>query len=687
MYDKFTAESELTANESYTIEDATPTDISDYYYNDSEDNTENSEETEVTTKKNISSLRSRSRPNFRKSASQAYKERLRKRVEKEKAKLQLAELASKKSYRSKKVSSLAKNDEETETEPPRFKTRSRSVARARSFETDEVFTEVASDEAQGRSFGSRNSRPVRQRPSFRRNRFDKNISSRKSSEPEPEEEDRSSGSSSGFKPRTSRFSTRNRFKSRNENRFESAKTEASTTSKPVHKKSFSKPKLSTFDSDEEDVTRNPVVIKKFNKFNRPDYRKTLLNKLFDKRPDIKSRLEDRKQREEEEETEEEKTTVKDSDIEEDGDLAFPDDHESSPSALVPSIVDDENILQNLDNEEIRLERLLTTLDVSTAYPKELTNEYLEVATIRSPYTFNIEDNEKSTRFITITKSITKSMDIAPTKSFTSSASSTLAVSEIKPSSSIPLFDTNSIPPPENILASTSTPYEAIIQGSSDIEFLSPVTLTSSLHHATPPLKTVTETLSTVETMIKKSILPVVFGEESSLYTLTQTYSVTRIVTAVKTVPPMELYEFNPQQNFADFDTLFEEAGSERRESLLPGELEFSDQDNFGLEGPSVIKVAPPSDFVKDLDLIGSKFDFVDQMEKHNNPDVVQLKGSTPNIDSSFGQNSPSFAPEVTPEQLLYLQFLSNPLAALGIGGLGAQVIFFCEIHPSMPSAS
>merc|ERR1712025_248558 len=109
----------------------TPTDISDYYYNDSEDNTENSEETEVTTKKNISSLRSRSRPNFRKSASQAYKERL-----------QLAELASKKSYRSKKVSSLAKNDEETETEPPRFKTRSRSVARARSFETDEVFTEV-----------------------------------------------------------------------------------------------------------------------------------------------------------------------------------------------------------------------------------------------------------------------------------------------------------------------------------------------------------------------------------------------------------------------------------------------------------------------------------------------------------------------------------------------------------------
>ena len=31
------------------------------------------------------------------------------------------------------------------------------------------------------------------------------------------------------------------------------------------------------------------------------------------------------------------------------------------------------------------------------------------------------------------------------------------------------------------------------------------------------------------------------------------------------------------QSFADFDLLFEEAGSENREQLLPGELEFSDQ--------------------------------------------------------------------------------------------------------------
>ena len=40
---------------------------------------------------------------------------------------------------------------------------------------------------------------------------------------------------------------------------------------------------------------------------------------------------------------------------------------------------------------------------------------------------------------------------------------------------------------------------------------------------------------------------------------------------------MEFYEFSPSKSFADFDALFEEAGSENREQLLPGELEFSDQ--------------------------------------------------------------------------------------------------------------
>ena len=564
-------------------------------------------------------------------------------MEKEKAKLQLSELANKK----KKLRVSSSSEEETESNSGRFKSRSRSAARSRSFDTDAVFTEHEKSEGRALSgFGTRSSRPVRQRPSFRRK------SNARTSEPEVTER------AGGFQPRRS-FSSRNRFRSRNEDRSQPAAEV--TTARPTTKKPVSNPSSRTSNDEDEDFSYNKISIKKFNKFKRPDYRKTLFNKFLAKRPDIKIRLANKKEEEEEEKEAEQSDPADHED--QDKDLAFPDDHESSPSALVPSIVDDEDILQNIENEEIRFERLLTTLDVSTVYPKDLSDEYLEVATIRSPYTFNIEENEKSTRFITITKSLTKTMDISPSQSLTSSYSS----SSIQPSpslSSAPLFDTNSIPPPENILAS-SAPYETInIQGSSDIEFLAPVTLTSSLHGATPPLKTVTETLSTVETMVKKSVLPVVIGEdETSLFTLSQTYSVTRIVTAVKTVPPMDLFEFNPQQSFADFDTLFEGAGSENRESLLPGELEFSDQDNFGLEGPSVVKVAPPDEFLDDLDIIGSKFDFVDQMEKHNNPDLLQLKS---------GQSASS-VPDVTPEQLLYLQLLSNPLAALGIGGLKPEV--------------
>ena len=83
------------------------------------------------------------------------------------------------------------------------------------------------------------------------------------------------------------------------------------------------------------------------------------------------------------------------------------------------------------------------------------------------------------------------------------------------------------------------------------------------------------------------------------HTLTQSYYVTRLVEAVKTIPPMEAYEFIPTKAFTDFSNVLEEAGSEKREEqLLPGELEFSDQD-FP-EGPQEVRVAPPPGFRDDL---------------------------------------------------------------------------------------
>merc|ERR1712014_487537 len=77
-----------------------------------------------------------------------------------------------------------------------------------------------------------------------------------------------------------------------------------------------------------------------------------------------------------------------------------------------------------------------------------------------------------------------------------------------------------------------------------------------------------------------------------------------------------------------------------------------------------------------------KHALIQKMEKQHNPEIFELK-NPPSIESSFIPASPSAqAPTnppgldlaslgglgVTPEQLLYLQLLQNPLAALGLGG-------------------
>ena len=229
----------------------------------------------ITTKRPVSKFKTRSRPSARKSASDAYKERLKKRLEKEKAKLQLSELANKK-----KTFRGSSSPEETQNNAPRFKSRSRSSsARSRSFDTDAVFTELEQSEGQtAAEFGSRGSRPVRQRPSFRRN------SNARISEPEVTER------SSGFQPRRS-FSSRNRFRSRSE-----AAPTAATTPRPTTRKPPSQAESRGSSNDEEeDLNYNKISIKKFNKFKRPDYRKTLFNKFLAKRPDIKIRLAKKKE--------------------------------------------------------------------------------------------------------------------------------------------------------------------------------------------------------------------------------------------------------------------------------------------------------------------------------------------------------------------------------------------------------
>ena len=74
-------------------------------------------------------------------------------------------------------------------------------------------------------------------------------------------------------------------------------------------------------------------------------------------------------------------------------------------------------------------------------------------------------------------------------------------------------------------------------------------------------------LSSTERMLKTSILPIVVNGNTKLHTLTQTYFITRLIEAVKTIPPLE---FIPTSAFTDFDNVLEEAGSEKHEQLLPG---------------------------------------------------------------------------------------------------------------------
>jgi len=597
----------------------------------------------------------------RKTAISSFKERLAKRVEKAKLEENYNPRSSSNSVRrssfKSKSAKLSRGSsepyfiydgEEDQTEAPRprtFRSRiSRTRDTGRSFRTREGKTEEEAEnkdddeeeenrEGFGRStsgFGRRrNSRPETRRPSFTRNKIRESLreSLRGNSRSDSRSDSRSSSSStldrlSSFRP--------------------SSRKESKTTEAPKPSQPTSSSKLQ-------------IKFKKFNRFDRPDIRKD----LFRKRPTSPPKK------------------VEDENTE---------DALSSPSALVPSIIHDEDILQNIDNPEIRLERLKTTLLVSTVYPEKSKDNYLEIATIRSPYTFEVENNEKSTRFITVTRTFSKSLETTEAPASSIRPTPSQAPAGI---SKTPIFDTKSIPAPENILATTD--YKDIITGSQSVETLPAVILPTSLYRSVPPFKTVTESFSTEELMIKKSILPVIIGSETSDYTLSQTYSVTRYVTATKTIPPMEFYEFSPSKSFADFDALFEEAGSENREQLLPGELEFSDQDNFGLEGPSPVRVTPPPGFVDDLDLIGAKLDFVNHMEQKHNPEIFNLK-NPPTIQSSINQQEQfAIAPSktvstpslpqpsingfnISPEQLLYLQLLQNPLAALGLaGGLGANL--------------
>lgn len=259
---------------------------------------------------------------------------------------------------------------------------------------------------------------------------------------------------------------------------------------------------------------------------------------------------------------------------------------------------------------------------------------------------------KNTRFITVTSTIQKSL-VEQTE--------TPAPARVEPLS-------------ENILASQSPNLYGREQPiDSSVATLPPIAL--SPDQATPPLETMTESFSTTELMLKTHVLPVVRGADTSTVTLIQSYRVTRLVTAVKTLPPMEVYQFVPSKTLNEFNTRLDEAGSE-----LHLELEYGDNNNNsnnnGDEESSHPNAAKA--FLNSLDLanVGSDFDVVSQMDQHRTANGPRSKkahrvasgvnGTTAAADQP---QQPALMPPVaamSPEQLqqLALYRLLNPNAPL-----------------------
>lgn len=218
------------------------------------------------------------------------------------------------------------------------------------------------------------------------------------------------------------------------------------------------------------------------------------------------------------------------------------------------------------------------------------------------------------------------------------------------------LNTNNIRPTEplteNILATTSH-YDDKEHNllDSSIATLPPLQLAYDMQ--TPPLETLTETFSTTQDMLKTHILPVVHGiNDTTSITLVQTYHVTRLVTATKTLPPMEVYQFVPSKTLKEFNSRLDEAGSELHLELEFGDDNENDEDS---DGPKRIK------FPSDLDLanIGNDFNFADLSkfpEAHLRLKKAHL--TTPKPETT----TPALSPEQL-QQLALLRFL-NPNAPL-----------------------
>nr|SVE76843.1 EOG090X017N [Daphnia lumholtzi]SVE77439.1 EOG090X017N [Daphnia lumholtzi]SVE78069.1 EOG090X017N [Daphnia lumholtzi]SVE78697.1 EOG090X017N [Daphnia lumholtzi] len=335
-----------------------------------------------------------------------------------------------------------------------------------------------------------------------------------------------------------------------------------------------------------------------------------------------------------------------------------------------------------------------TLRVQSVTPEGYSNIYYEIATVKSPYIMRL-GAVRNTRYVTLTRSYTRLITPTPPPAVVATVDdSDYSLPDYEPEAL--LEPSQPLPDPENIIG-TTTPYEQILKESSDTATLPAIIVAATEVTNDYTMQTVTETFSTTELMLKTSILPYQRAGTTSHMTLTQSYYITRVVVAVKTVPPEDLYRFIPSKTLTDISTNLQEAGSEHNERLLPGELEFSENDEYSDQeddGPRNEKrVPPPKGYSSDADLssIGQEFDLssVDRPSPQVDlePSLVDTAAefttrlSTPPLPNSFQQLEPSIngnvpqplpsgqeTPVLSPEQLQQLALFRymNPYAAAGL---------------------
>ncbi|KAL0125121.1 hypothetical protein PUN28_004335 [Cardiocondyla obscurior] len=280
-----------------------------------------------------------------------------------------------------------------------------------------------------------------------------------------------------------------------------------------------------------------------------------------------------------------------------------------------------------------------TLNVEISTAADLDNTYFEIATIKSPYTFQV-GTLRNTRYITVTSTIKK----------------TFATAE--PSSSVSPTE----PLTENILANTGAAYESTLPLDSSVATLPAISLDAA--QATPPLETLTETFSTTQTLLKTHMLPVIYaGNSTTRLTLVQTYNIARVVTATKTLPPMEIYQFIPSKTLNEFNSKLDEAGSE-----LHLELDFGDDDRDDEDVPK--RVVVPNNDSDDLDIFKPvspskvKSDIVtnSNTEPQLSPDQAQLA-----LLKYFGQPQPQVVTTSRPVVTLETLYESHVIPVINLG--------------------